>query len=131
VLVVDASVLYEVLTDGPLAGQARARLRTEPDQAAPQVIDAEIVGLLHRDALLKGIDSTTSALALADLQDWPGERFSLRPFIDRVWELKDNVRTWDAFYVALAEAMDCPLLTLDARLGRAKGPRCEMDVLAR
>lgn len=128
-LVIDASALYEVLTDGPLANQVRARMRSEPDQAAPQLIDAEVVGLLRRDSLLRNVDDTTGALALRDLQDWPGERLTHRLFLNRVWELRDNVRSWDAFYVAVAEALHCPLLTLDGRLARARGPRCEIDVI--
>jgi predicted nucleic acid-binding protein len=129
VLVVDASALYEVLTNGPLAAQVRTRLSADPDQAAPQLIDAEVVGLLRRDSLLRNVDETTGALALRDLMDWPGERLTHRPFLDRVWELRDNVRTWDAFYVAVAEALDCSLLTLDARLARARGPRCKIDAI--
>lgn len=50
--------------------------------------------------------------------------------LDRAWELRANVRGWDAMYVALAELLDATLLTTDARLARAVGPRCRIDVLA-
>jgi predicted nucleic acid-binding protein len=129
VLVVDASVLYEVLTDGPLSAGARDRLAADPEQVAPNVIDAEVLGLLRRDAMVRAVDATTCVLAVSDLRDWPADRLSLRPFLDRVWELRENVRTWDAFYVAVAEAFDSPLLTLDRRLARAKGPRCQIEVI--
>jgi predicted nucleic acid-binding protein len=129
VLVVDASVLYDVLTDGPAASRARERLASDPDQVAPQIVDAEVLGLLRRDALLRSVDETTCALAVRDLYDWPAERLSLRPFLGRVWDLRSNVRTWDGFYVAIAEAMQCTLLTLDARLARAKGPQCRIEVV--
>lgn len=129
VLVVDASVLYDVLTDGPAAAASRARMAADPDQVAPQVIDAEVMGLLRRDTMLRAVDATTSSLAARELHDWPADRLSLRPFLERVWELRGNVRTWDAFYVAVAEAFDSPLLTLDRRLARAKGPRCQIEVI--
>jgi predicted nucleic acid-binding protein len=46
-----------------------------------------------------------------------------------VWELRDSVRGWDAFYIALAEVLDAPLLTIDRRLGRARGLRCRVEVI--
>ena len=51
--------------------------------------------------------------------------FSFAPFAERVWALRENVTSYDAWYVALAEALDCPLVTLDRRLSRASGPTCE------
>jgi predicted nucleic acid-binding protein len=79
--------------------------------------------------MVRAVDGTTCSLAVRDLHDWPADRIPLRPFLDRVWELRENVRTWDGFYVALAEAMGCPLLTLDRRLAKAKGPRCQIEVI--
>ncbi len=84
--------------------------------------DAEITDLLRRDALIRAVDSTACTFALSDLGQWPGVRFSTNPFLTRVWTLRDTVRTWDAFYVALAEVLHCPLVTLDAQLTRATGP---------
>lgn len=128
-LVVDASILYEVITHGRHVDAARGALAADSEQAAPQLVDAEVVGLIRRDLLSEALDETACGLAVTALTVWPGERFSLHPFIDRVWELRDNVRTWDAFYVALAEALDCPLVTLDRRLALATGPRCEIQVV--
>jgi predicted nucleic acid-binding protein len=128
-LVVDASVLYEVITHGQHAEAARTSLLRDGDHAAPQLVDAEVVGLIRRDLLHEALDETASQLAVTALAEWPGDRFALHPFIDRVWELRDNVRTWDAFYVALAEALACPLVTLDRRLASATGPRCEIQVV--
>ena len=127
-IVVDASCLYEVLTRGPLATQVQQALAQEEDYAAPELIDVEVTGLIRRDAHLGVLDATRCDIALSSLTDWPADRYSHQPFIWRVWELRDNVRTSDAFYVALAEALDVPLLTLDARLSRATGPRCEVIV---
>lgn len=126
--VVDASVVYEVITAGPRASSARAALAAAQDHAAPELIDAEITGLIRRDAQRHVIDGTRSQWALDRLKDWPGDRFPHLPFINRVWQLRENVRTNDAFYVALAEALDVPLLTLDGRLARANGVTCEVIV---
>lgn len=128
-LVVDASCLYEVVADTAQAEQVRRRMNLDPDHAAPHVIDAEVLGIIRRDRLLGRLDETAARQAVEDLRDWPAERFGHRPFLDRAWELRDRVRTWDALYVALAEALDATLLTLDARLGRVRGLECPVEVI--
>lgn len=67
--------------------------------------------------------------ALTDLRDWPGHHIPVGGLLDRAWELRDNVRPYDALYVALAEALDATLVTLDGRLARAPGPRCPIELL--
>ncbi|MFV0317512.1 MAG: type II toxin-antitoxin system VapC family toxin [Microthrixaceae bacterium] len=62
-------------------------------------------------------------------RSWPAERYDHRGLLARAWELRDNVRGWDATYVALAEALDCTLVTIDGRLERAEGPLCRIEVL--
>ena len=128
-LVVDASCLVEVVADTPRASQIAARLAADADQVAPSVIDVEVMGVIRALRLRGQIDHTAAGQAVADLRDWPGERYGHRWLLDRAWELRDSVRGWDAFYVALAEAFDATLLTLDARLARAHGPRCTIEVL--
>jgi predicted nucleic acid-binding protein len=128
-LVVDASCLFEVLANTPRSSLIAGRLAADPDQAAPHVIDVEVMGVI-RDQHLRGrLDRTAASQAVADLRDWPGERYGHRLFLDRAWELRHWVRGWDAFYVALAEAFDATLVTLDERLARAHGPTCRIDVL--
>lgn len=129
VLVVDASCLYEVVADTARGDKVRARLRQDSDHTAPSVIDAEVLGVISRDHLLGRLDSTAAAQAVEDLRDWPGERFGHQPLLERVWELRGPLRTWDAFYVALAEVMHATLVTSDSRLARAPGPRCVIDVV--
>jgi predicted nucleic acid-binding protein len=128
-LVVDASCLFEVVADTPRAREIAVRLASDPDQAAPQVIDVEVFGVIRAHYLRGHLDGTAAGQAAADLRDWPGERIGHRRLIDRAWELRDSVRGWDAFYIAVAEAFDAPLLTLDARLARAPGIRCAVAVL--
>lgn len=129
VLIVDASCLYEVVADTARADDVRAVLVIDPEHAAPSVIDVEVITVIRRDGLLGRLDRTAAAQAVQDLREWPGERFPTRPLLDRVWELRESVRTWDAFYVALAEVMQATLLTSDSRLARARGPRCAIDVV--
>jgi predicted nucleic acid-binding protein len=128
-LVVDASCLFEVVADTPRSREIAARLAADTDHAAPEVIDVEVFGVIRAHYLRGHLDGTASGQAVADLRDWPGERIGHRLLIDRVWELRDSVRGWDAFYVAVAEAFDAPLVTLDARLARAHGIRCRVEAL--
>ncbi len=129
VLVVDASCLYEVVADGTGAERVRRRLAADPDHAAPHVVDVEVVSIIRRDHRLGRLDDTAADQAVDDLRDWPGERFGHQPLLGRLWELRANVRAWDAAYVALAEALSATLLTLDGRLATAPGPRCRIEVV--
>jgi predicted nucleic acid-binding protein len=128
-LVVDASCLYAVVADAPLAEVVRQQLAHDPDQAAPHVVDVEVASVIRRDHLLGRLDATAAAQAIEDLRDWPGERFGQQPLLDRIWELRATVRTWDAAYVALAEALGATLITLDGRLASAPGPQCPVNVI--
>lgn len=128
-LVVDASCLFEVVADTPRSADIATRLASDTDHAAPEIIDVEVLGVIRAHHLRGGMDRTAADQAVADLRDWPGERFAHRWMLDRVWQLRNTVRGWDAFYVTLAEAMDATLITLDRRLAHAHGPRCRIEVL--
>ncbi len=130
-IVVDASCLYEVVADAASAEEARQRLATDPDQAAPHVIEAEVLGVIRRQHMLGRLDGTAALQAVEDLRDWPGERFGHRSLLDRAWDLRDRVRSWDALYVALAEALGATLITLDRRLAGVPDLDCSIEVLGR
>jgi predicted nucleic acid-binding protein len=127
-LVVDASVLFEVVAGSSRAETLRQHLVADDDQVAPHLIDAEVFGVIRTHHARGWLDTTAADQAVEDLRDWPGERMSHRPLLGRAWELRSSVRGYDALYVALAEAMDAALLTTDARLARAPGPRCPIVV---
>ena len=129
-LVVDASVLFEVVADTPHAERLRERLQLDDDHAAPHLVDAEVLAVIRAHHQRGGLDATAAAQAVDDLRAWPGERWPHVPLLDRAWELRDNVRSYDALYVALAEALDAVLVTVDQRLGKVRGLRCEVDVVA-
>ena len=127
-LVVDASCLFAVVADTPASNAIRDRLSADPEHAAPHLIDAEVLAVVQREHRLGRMDTTAASQAIDDLRSWPGERWSHRPLLERAWELRHNVRGYDALYVALAEALDATLLTLDERLAEAPGPRCAFEI---
>ena len=128
-LVVDASCLCHVLIGAPGAEAIRDRLASESDQAAPHIVDVEVFGVLRREHIRGRLDRTEAAQAVEDLESWPGERFGHRFLLAQAWEMRDNVRGWDAMYVALAEALDAVLVTTDRRLASAVGPRCRIEAI--
>lgn len=128
-LIVDAACLYEVVADTERSETIRARLAEDDDHAAPHVVDVEVLNVVRRHQMEGRLDATGAAQAIDDLHAWPGERFGHRGLLRRAWELRHNVRGWDAFYVALAEALDGTLLTLDRRLARASGPTCVIELV--
>lgn len=129
VIVVDASVLVVALADDDYDGDAaRARLREE-SLTAPELVDLEVLSVLRRQARSGSIEDRRVRLALNDLVDLPLQRAAHRPLLARCWELRESLTVYDAAYVALAEALDASLLTADARLARAHGPRCAVEVL--
>jgi len=130
VLVVDASVLATALADDGTDGDiARGRLRGQ-ELAAPELIDLEVVSVLRRQLSVGRLDARRAGLALDDLLELPIRRVSHRALLRRCWQLRDNLSVYDAAYVALAEALDAPLLTADARLAKAPGVGCAIEVLS-
>jgi predicted nucleic acid-binding protein len=129
VIVVDASVVVVALADDARDGDlARARLRGER-LCAPELLDLEVDSVLRRQVLRGEIDARRAGLALNDLAVLPLERAPHRPLISRCWQLRENVTTYDAAYVALAEALGVTLLTGDRRLAGATGPECHIELL--
>jgi predicted nucleic acid-binding protein len=129
-LVVDAGCLFEIVAGTREAEPVRERLAADHDWASPQLVDVEVYSVIRDKHRIGRLDRTTATQAVEDLSDWPGERFAHRMLLGRAWELRENVRGWDAMYVALAEALDAVLLTTDGRLKRASGPRCRIEWFA-
>jgi predicted nucleic acid-binding protein len=87
-------------------------------------LPAEAANILRRGALTRSIPPEAASLAHADLRDLGVQLFPHEPFAERIWALRQNVTCYGARYVAVAESVDAPLATLDARLAKAAGPRC-------
>ena len=127
--VVDASVVFTVLADETDDGdRIRARLRGG-GLTAPELVDVEVPAVLRRHVSAGLLSQERAEKALDDLGAMPIVRASHAPLLQRCWELRENVTPYDAVYVALAESLGVTLLTGDARLARAPGPRCEIEVL--
>ena len=127
--VVDASVLANVVgDDGTDGDRARAALAGQ-DVSVPDLVDVEVVSVLRRRWLAKTMTARRFAAAIEDLTMLPADRYPGLPFMPRAYELRANVSAYDATYVALAEHLDCSLLTADARLASAPGPRCAITLL--
>jgi predicted nucleic acid-binding protein len=88
-----------------------------------------VLSVLRRQVAGALLDDRRAGLALHDLVSLPATRYPHAPFAPRVWELRGNLTPYDAVYVALAEALDCALVTAAARLARAPGIRCAVEVL--
>ena len=128
-IVADASVLANAIGDDATDGAtARAALASQ-DLSIPDLADVEIVSVLRRRWLAKTISARRFATAVHDLALLPADRYPVLPFMPRAYELRANVSAYDATYVALAEQLGCELITADARLSRAHGPRCRIVVI--
>lgn len=125
--VVDAGVVVAALVDTGEAGSWAEALLAEGDLVAPHLLPAEVASVLRRAALAGDVSADVASLAHADLLDLRIELFPYAPFARRIWELRENLAAYDAWYVAVAEELDASVATLDLRLARASGPRCAFD----
>ncbi len=129
-IVVDASVLLDVLLRTPSATRVENRIFA-PGQSlhAPHLLDVEVAQVIRRYAAQGDIAGERGRAALADLADFPLQRYPHVLLTPRIWTLRHNLTAYDATYVALAEALDAVLLTRDKRLARAAGHHAQIDVI--
>ncbi|HEY1451949.1 MAG TPA: type II toxin-antitoxin system VapC family toxin [Roseiarcus sp.] len=129
-IVVDASALLEVLLRTPAAKATEDRLFA-PRQTlhAPHLIDLEVAQVIRRLATHQEIAAARGRNALSDLADFPLWRYPHDSLLSRIWDLRSNLTAYDAAYVALAEALDAPLLTRDRRLASATGHRARIELV--
>ncbi len=93
--------------------------------AAPELVLAEASNVVRRLELSGQLRQFTAAAVSRELMRLEIDLFPYKPFAARIWDLRHNLSVYDGWYVALAEALTCPLATLDKRLAAAAGPRCE------
>ena len=126
--VVDASVLVAALVDSGRTGVWAESVVADEALACPELVLVETGNILRRLERASEISRLEATSAYRDLLRFDLTLFPYRPFADRIWELRNNLTSYDAWYVALAEALGCPLVTLDAKLARASGPSCDIAV---
>ena len=128
-IVVDASVLAVALGDDGDDGERCRHRIVDETLFAPELVDLEVVSVWRRHVGAKLMTARRASAAVADLADLPLRRSTHQPLLPRIWELRHVVTPYDAAYVALAEQLDALLVTGDARLSRASGVRCAVEVV--
>jgi predicted nucleic acid-binding protein len=129
--VCDASALVALLLDAGADGHWVTAILEGTNLAAPALLSFEVANIIRRHQLADLIPRDQAIQAHADMLDlaidfWPYELLA-----ERTWDLRHNLSIYDGSYVALAEILDAPLVTLDAKLAGASGPRCEIKTRAR
>lgn len=128
--VVDASVFAVFYaSDDPRRAELTRRLTTGDALFAPAHLDAEVVSALRGMARVNRALEKAVPRALTHLAGFPLRRMPLPPLLERMWQLRANVTAYDAAYIALAERLGCALITCDAKLAAATGPRGPVDLV--
>lgn len=127
-LVVDSSAVLAALVARDPAPELVERLANDGDLHAPHLIDTEVLHALRRMLRRSQVSAERAHDARTDFADLTLVRYPHEPLNDRVWELRENLTAYDATFVALAEALDVPLVTCDARLTAAPGHHARVEV---
>lgn len=130
-IVVDASALLEFLLQTPLGTRVEARLFRDRDEFhAPHLADVEVTQGLRRLVRAGEVSPARAAEAIADLADLDLHRHPHVDLLTRAWKLRENITAYDAMYVALAEALDAPLVTCDRPLASTAGHGATIEAIA-
>ncbi|HXA51074.1 MAG TPA: type II toxin-antitoxin system VapC family toxin [Candidatus Acidoferrum sp.] len=123
-IVLDASVVVELLTHGVLADSIWRELSTRDDDfLVPHLLDIEVISAIRSLVAGHRIDAHRCEQLLTDLAAFPAERYPHTPLLGRIWELRNNFTAYDAAYIALAEAAGAVLYTSDRKLRTGHGAR--------
>jgi predicted nucleic acid-binding protein len=130
VIIVDASALLEVLLRTPAGLSVERRLFGSGQTLhAPHLLDLEVAQVIRRYAATGDLEQERGRAALADMMDLPLRRYPHDFLLPRIWQLRDNLTAYDASYVALAELLDAPLVTRDARLAATSGHSAHVELV--
>jgi predicted nucleic acid-binding protein len=130
VIVVDASALLEFVLQTTVGARVEARLfRDGAELHVPHLADVEVVQGLRRLVRTGEVASARAKEAIEDLVDLDLHRHSHTDLLSRAWTLRDNISTYDAMYISLAEALDATLVTCDGPLSTAPGHAVRIEVI--
>ncbi len=129
-IVLDASAVVALLLNGS-AGRRVAEAISSPALSlhAPELLDVEVLQALRRYVRTGALTAERGAVSVGALGQLDIARYGHADFASRMWALRENLTAYDAAYIALAEALDAPLLTLDARLAAAPGHQAEVRLI--
>lgn len=129
-IVLDASAALDVLSRRPAAAAIEGRLFAQGETLhAPALIDLEVAQVLRRQVSAGLMTTTRGAAALDVWRAFPLSRHRHEFLLPRIWALRGTLTAYDAAYVALAEALDATLVTIDTKLARAPGHRARVEVI--
>ncbi len=129
-IVIDASLGLEMFLRGPKAMEIKDRIETAGRRmAAPEVFDLEVLQTLRRLSYRGDIAPARAAQALDVFRHAPVDRYSHGLLVGRIWALRDNLTAYDAAYFAVAEMLDAPLWTCDAKNVDVHGSKAVVAVL--
>jgi predicted nucleic acid-binding protein len=132
-MVIDASAAIEWVLQTAKGAEIEARIFRKAGVApllhAPHLIDVEVVQVLRKHVAKRFLSEVRGETAMQDFLQIPLRRYPHSILLPRVWEVRKNLTSYDAVYVALAEALEMPLLTCDASIADAPGHRARVDVV--
>jgi predicted nucleic acid-binding protein len=130
VIVLDASAAVELLLWSAAGKRVAARISdTTETLHAPHLLDVEVTQVLRRAERTGLVTAQRAYEALLMLTELDVERHDHGPLLERAWQLRGNCTAYDAVYVALAEGLDAPLLTLDKQLANSPGTRATVEII--
>lgn len=127
-LVLDTSAAVAAVAEDPPNERVIERIAADAEPSSPHLIDAEFVHALRGFVRRGEMTAERASRALADFGELTIVRYPLTRLRDRMWQLRDNLTAYDAAFVTLAEALDCPLITTDGRLARTTGHQATIEV---
>lgn len=129
-IVIDASALLEILLRTDRAEQLTGRALDASERLdAPQLLDIEVANVMRRMVRRKAVTLTRAGQVFDDFAELVIVRHDHETLLARIWQLRNAMSAYDGAYVALAEALDAPLLTCDGKLARAHGHRATLEVI--
>ena len=129
-IVLDASAAVEWLLHTPAGARVGHRLvRPGESLHAPHLLDVEVTQALRRLLQLKHVTVSEATDALEGLRVLALRRYSHEPLLERVWQVRASLSAYDAVYVALAEALNAPLVTCDEKLAASHGHSASIELV--